>query len=230
MYTSLNFRLKYTYVPTTMAGVTSTEMGEDALNAEVLGESECGKAAIEVEGVEEIESRRKDKQRTEAMSAYDCFVQDEKRLIDSKKRLDMKSVNIKWWGMSDEDKKPYLEESLKDKLSLGEHYREGRKWKNKKAIKTVLKSSKQNKEANLKLSPETAVSQETAKSTSLCSLIDELKTLDKELGQKTMMKLSKSCEIQKLKVESEFKLKQISEIDALLSYFKTKCKVLKKGL
>ena len=189
-----------------------------------------GKSGLQTAAKKKVKTARsskKVKQRTEPLWAYNCFVQEEKEAIAPRVKLNMKVVNKKWRSLTPAEKVPYVERSGEDKASLGPHYREGRKWKNKK-IKIAKKSVAKRKIVNRKVT-ETVESPGTSNEASLCSLIEELKSLDAELNNKSVLKLDKSCKLERIKVEAEFKMKEINDIDKDISKFQTKCKLLKRS-
>ena len=137
-------------------------------------------------GKKKVKTARKSKkvkQRTEPLWAYNCFVQEEKQAIAPRKKLDMTMVNQKWSSMTPAEKVPYVERSLEDKVSLGPHYREDRKWKSKKTIKIGKKSVAERNVVNRKVTSETAEPLGTSEEASLCSLLEELQSLDVELTE-----------------------------------------------
>ena len=54
---------------------------------------------------------------------------------------------------------------------------------------------------------ETVESPGMSNEASLCSLLEELKSLDAELNNKSVLKLDKSCKLERIKDEAEFKMK-----------------------
>ena len=59
------------------------------------------------------------KQRTEPLSAYSFYVKQEKQQIESKVRLNMTEVNLKWREMDTSQRKPFEKLAEEDKQSLG---------------------------------------------------------------------------------------------------------------
>ena len=169
---------------------------------------------------------KKKKERTEPLSAYSIFVKEEKQKIDTNSKLLMSVVNQKWSTMTPSQREPYVKQSKEDKLALGENYRKNRE-RRKKPQQVLKKISRSKKKIStvLKRKPH---SEENSELPSICSMLEELKSLDAQMNQKTLIKNEMSKKIIQLQVELEFQVKEINVLDTSMSSFQTKCKLLKK--
>ena len=176
--------------------------------------------------------RKKVVSRTEALSGYAFFVKGEKHKVGPSNRLDMKVMNQTWANMPVCQKEQYFQMSREDKLSLGLNYRKNRKRKksseeNKKVEKErVTPDNEEEKEGESDMPSHTEINVNVQPS--LCSLLELVNNLDLQICEQFKVKEQRSVELCKLKLEAEFKVKDISDLDTSITYYSNKCKVLRK--
>ena len=167
-------------------------------------------------------AKKEKKQRTEHLSAYSMFLKEEKQAAGSKP-LNMILVNQSWRRMTQIEKEPYIKLSNADKESLGPNYRLGRrkstpKLKSEKKLKIKAKP-KTLKKVKLNVNPGPSLSQ----------MLNELKSIDDDITEKTAMKAKLLKEIADLEFRTESKVKEMDDLDSLVNNFNMKCNVLKSS-
>eukprot|EP00092_Neocalanus_flemingeri_P039884 GFUD01043440.1.p1 GENE.GFUD01043440.1~~GFUD01043440.1.p1 ORF type:complete len:233 (+),score=77.66 GFUD01043440.1:3-701(+) len=179
--------------------------------------------------IEEIEVHDKStsgtKQRTEPLWAISCFVHEEKQKIGPKCKLNMSVVDKKWKMLTPDQREPYEELSKQDRQSLGANYRMNRKrkktspmQKNKENAVVVINDEQDDE-------PPDAVSedkQEDDEPSSMTNMLEEFKVLEEDVRKKTLLKHEQDKDLLKLKVDTERKVKEISELDNLVASFQLK--------
>ena len=171
------------------------------------------------------------RERTEALSGYAFFVKEEKQKVGPSTSLNMKLLNLTWSNMSVCQKEVYFQMSREDKLSLGQNYR-----KNRKRVKSSEKIEVENEivtpdneqvKEDMRDMGHTEINIENVQP-SLCSLLELVNNLDSQISERFTVKAHRSVDLCKLKVEADFKAKELSDLDTSIVYYSNKCRVLRK--
>ena len=182
---------------------------------------------------------KKAKLRTESLTAYAMFLKQEKEKLGPKLSLNMPEINQKWKNIKliPSLLEPYLRLAEEDKNSLGLNYR-----KDRTRIKNTFKSKPKQTQAGAetreprkkckklaKISPQSVPDKDSCEP-SVISMLEEVKLLDFKNFTQTGVKHEKLKKLVKLKVEADFQVKALNELDNSISYYQLKCKMLKKSL